>query len=198
MSASVERTCARMLALRSETMRLTSRSTPGTFLCTLSTRWPSRGRGQLDLGEVHGGGRRAVVERSETASGPTSRPMASCASSVEPPMCGVRITLGEALQLARKPSLLLSGSSGTRRWRRPRGARERSAVRQRRDVHDGAAARVEQVAPRLHEGELAPRRSFCVCGVAGTCSVTKSDARSRLRARLGRLLPIGSFVAMSK
>jgi hypothetical protein len=32
-------TWALMLASRSEMMRLTSRSTPGTFLCTLSTRW---------------------------------------------------------------------------------------------------------------------------------------------------------------
>ena len=42
----------------------------------------------------------------------TSRPIASCASAVEPPMCGVSITFGSPRTTLSKSSLLLSGSSG--------------------------------------------------------------------------------------
>ena len=42
----------------------------------------------------------------------TSRPMAACASDVEPPTCGVRMTLGSFCRGVVNPSLLDSGSSG--------------------------------------------------------------------------------------
>ncbi len=42
----------------------------------------------------------------------TSRPIASCASSVEPPMCGVRITFDSPRSGDSKPSLFVSGSLG--------------------------------------------------------------------------------------
>ena len=58
---------------------------------------------------------------------------------------------------------------------------------QRRDVDHRAAARVEQAAALLHRRELVaspiiPR----VCGVSGTCSVTKSLSREELVERARR------------
>jgi len=43
---------------------------------------------------------------------PTSRPIASCASAVDPPMCGVTMTLDRPSSGDLNPSLFFSGSSG--------------------------------------------------------------------------------------
>ena len=94
MSASVAKTCAAMLAPLSLTMWLMSRRTPGTFWCTLRMRCLPGVGGSVDLRKVHRPRGHAGVHEADERP-PTSRPMASCASAVDPPMCGVKMTFAD-------------------------------------------------------------------------------------------------------
>jgi hypothetical protein len=72
----------------------------------------------------------------------TNEPMSACASSVDPPMCGVRMTLGS-----------------------PRSSETNSSPRGR-VVDDEAPAEVEEEAARLHPGELLLAEESAVAGPA--------------------------------
>jgi hypothetical protein len=100
-----------MLALWSETILLMSRSTPGTLRWMFRMRCVPFAMGSSICGKLTA----PVVApalMSFRSAPETSRPIASWASSVEPPMWGVRMTLGRPRSADSKPSLFASGSSG--------------------------------------------------------------------------------------
>ena len=143
-----------MLACASETMRLMSASTPGTLRCTLRMRWRSRSGGGSTCGKFTAPVVAPVLTNLTSALA-TSRPIASCASSVEPPTCGVRITLGSAAELGREGvgvAVGLRREDVDRRARQVAGAERR---RERLDLDDAAAADVEEVGAGLHAAKLA-------------------------------------------
>ncbi len=83
----------------------------------------------------------------------TSRPMFSCASCVEPPICGVRITLSNS------HSGEVNGSRSGRFRRedvdsRPARCFVASVVAQSRDIYHRTARGVNQQRTRLHQGNL--------------------------------------------
>jgi hypothetical protein len=85
--------------------------------------------------------------------------MFSCASSVEPPTCGVRKTLSRPAAATRTSRRWTRARPGTRRPRRRRGARA-ECVGERVDVDHGAARRVDEDAPGLHRANCARRSSL--------------------------------------
>ena len=100
-----------MLAPLSEMIRLTSRMTPGTLRWTLRMRWVPRACGSSISGKLTALVVAPVLTYLMSAVA-TSRPIASWASSVEPPMWGVRTTLPRPRSGEAKPPELASGSSG--------------------------------------------------------------------------------------
>ena len=95
---------------------------PGTLRCTWMKRVPEDRGGSSTCGKFTAPVVEPLSEYSTNLRA-TSAPMRSCASSVEPPMCGVRMTLSRpcsgADELARNSS---RARRGTRRRRRRPGA----------------------------------------------------------------------------
>ena len=129
----------------------------------------------------------------------TSTPMLACASMVEPPTCGVKITLSRPRKGDSKVSALLRGSTGNTSIAAPKSLREVSA---------SASTSISTTLPRdaliktlscfITAISLAPI-IHCVARVSGTCRLTTSlTASSSCRLSICRALPSGSLVTTSK
>ena len=104
--------------------------------------------------------------------------MASCASSVLPPMCGVRMTLANPASGVENPSPFSAGSSGKTSTAAPPTWPL---------FKDAASATRSTTLPRLLFTNMAPGFMFCNCAapiklrveaMSGTCSDTKSEVAS--------------------
>ena len=80
--------------------------------------------------------------------------MRSCASSVEPPTCGVRMTLSSPCSGDVKRSLLDPGSTGKTSTAAPRSLPCAQRIGECVEVGDGAAAVVDEKGARLHGFDL--------------------------------------------
>mmetsp|Transcript_7668 Transcript_7668/g.26107 ORF Transcript_7668/g.26107 Transcript_7668/m.26107 type:complete len:209 (-) Transcript_7668:223-849(-) len=188
-----------MLAPTSASRLLMAESTPGSFLWQLRMRWAvafmgsSRG-GKLTAPAVTPALMKALKEAA------TSRPIMRCASMVEPPMCGLRIVLGQPQSsLLNTLSPLFLGSSGnTSTAAPPRWPALRASAR----------AETSTTSPRARLMRMAPCFIWKIClapnmprvsGVRGTCRDTMSaSARSPSRVSEASALPRLSFGAVSK
>ncbi len=128
----------------------------------------------------------------------TSRPMLACASMVEPPMCGVRITLSRPRSGETNSSLLLFGSVGNTSIAAPARRPLRTA---------SASGSISTTVPREALIRIAPGFSAAIScapiihfvdGSCGTCRLTTSDSRSSCcRLCTWCALPSGSLLTTS-
>ena len=80
--------------------------------------------------------------------------MRSCASSVEPPTCGVRMTLSSPCSGDAKRSLFDPGSTGKTSTAAPRSLPSPQGIRERVEIDDRAAAVVDEIGAGLHRLDL--------------------------------------------
>ena len=111
MSSFVFKYCAKIFILCFDKRVLMSERTPGTLLWMCSMRWVPSCGGRLSAGMVW---EPVVIPFSRKLKSLllTSSPIFCCASSVEPPMCGVRITLLKPCSGVVNRSPFFSGSEG--------------------------------------------------------------------------------------
>ena len=126
----------------------------------------------------------------------TNRPMSCWASSVDPPMCGVRMTLGEPAQLGDEFVAASLRFHGKHVDRRPRDRAGLDAGTQRRIVDDEAAGQVEEQRARLHAVEL-PLAEHALVGrpsvhVQGDdVGLGEQVGQRRAAARVAQRKPVG-------
>ena len=124
-----------------------------------------------------------------SASPPLRDRCSVCASSVLPPICGVRITLSRPRRGETNSSSPF-GSFGKTSMRRAADLSGFERLRQRIDIHHRAARGIDQLRARLHPRQFARRRSCCASAASpGTCSVTTSAVSSSVfeRRHLARI-----------
>ena len=128
----------------------------------------------------------------------TSRPMFSCASSVEPPMCGVRITLSKSHSGEVKGSLLVAGSVGNTSIAAPARCLVANASHSAGISTTVPRAALISSAPGfINAISRAPIR-FLVEAFSGTCKLTTSLILSRSeRCCTCVALPSGSLFSIS-
>ena len=129
----------------------------------------------------------------------TSIPMFSCASSVDPPTCGVKITLSRPRSGDSNRSLLLRGSTGNTSIAAPNSfllRRASARASMSTTVPRDALIKTE---PDFMAAIWAAPIIHWVAGVSGTCRLTTSDCANKSSSRATCLaLPSGSLVTTSK
>ena len=182
------RYCAAMLTPCLETMSLSLPITPGTSPWMWMMRVPEGRGGSCTPGKLTAPSVEPTSEYS-TSLRVTSAPMRSCASSVEPPMCGVRITLGRPCSGVTSLSLLEAGSTGNTSIAAPASLPARIAVASAsRSTTWPRLLLIRQASSLISAISRAPIMP-AVCGVSGTCSETTS-----LKASNSSRLPVGSVL----
>src|SRR6218665_869493 len=159
-----------MLIRVSEKMRFISDSTPGMLRWTCSKRCLPGWAGSATSGKLTD---EVLVPLSLylTSFSATSRPILACASTVEPPIWGVRITLSRPRSGDRNSSWLLRGSTGNTsiaapnspprpagRLGQPRQLRADGAVA---DDAQGLAPDLIRLVGRLEPAATVGRRVLC-------------------------------------
>ena len=109
----------------------------------------------------------ALARRTGRSLFATNAPMSACASSVDPPMCGVRMTLGRPRSSETNSSPRPFGSVGKTSTAAPARCPLLQVPAQRGVVDDEAAAdRLRNRLPRPHPGELLLAEEAAVAGPA--------------------------------
>ncbi|MCY1239290.1 hypothetical protein D9M72_520780 [compost metagenome] len=183
--------------LLSEKILLISDSTPGTLRWMCSRRCLPGCAGSATSGKLTD---EVEVPLSLylTSFSATSSPMLACASMVEPPMCGVRITLSSPRSGDWNSSLLVRGSTGNTSMAAPS-----SFLLLRASASGSISTTVPREAfSRMAPGFMAAISAapiiHCVAWVSGTCRVTMSLwPSSWCSSRTWRALPSGSLVTTS-
>ena len=129
----------------------------------------------------------------------TSTPMFSCASTVEPPTCGVKITLSRPRRGDSNTSLLLRGSTGKTSIAAPSNFLARRACANGSISTTVPREALIRTAPGFMAAICAAPIIHCVAWVSGTCRLTTSACASKSSRRAICLeFPKGSLVTTSK